>query len=151
MSPEKREEVRRSIFLNISLIRTSHNWHPRRRDHDYQSYLELVKLVPTLMEKITNPHGRTRMLFYKCVSSKFSDSSQGLTFLYSLKLLDCANNARSDDTARVKSTIANLLNNRTNNPANPLLELETRDGRGLQNDFTGRLLCPITYDWEDLA
>ncbi|KAF9783394.1 hypothetical protein BJ322DRAFT_1008007, partial [Thelephora terrestris] len=102
----------------------------RRRDRDYQSYLELAKLVPALKVRITNPHQEARMLYYA-------------------RLLDCANNARSDDTARVKPNIANLLNNRANNPASPPLDLETRDTRGLQNDFTGRLICPIKYDWED--
>ena len=74
-----------------------------------------------------------------------------MTHYYPLQLLDGANNARSDDTARVKPIIAALLNNRKNNPPTPLLDLDTRDGRGLQNDFTGRLLCPIKYDWEDLT
>ncbi|KAF9778115.1 hypothetical protein BJ322DRAFT_1214801 [Thelephora terrestris] len=114
MPPEKREEVQ------------------RRRSRDYRSYLELVKLIPTLKDRITDPHGGARMLYYA-------------------RLLDCANNARSDDTARVKPIIANLLNNRANNPANPPLDLDTREARGLQNDFTGRLLCPIMYDWEDPA
>ncbi len=26
---------------------------------------------------------------------------------------------------------------------------EERTGRGLQNDMTGRLLCPIEFDWDD--
>jgi hypothetical protein len=51
----------------------------------------------------------------------------------------------------MKSMIADLLNTRTKNPVIPSLKLKTRDERGLQNDFTGRLLCPIKYDWEDLA
>lgn len=103
------------------------------------------------MERITDAHGATtRMVYYNCVS-RLSDLLRGSTHPCFLKLLDAANNARSDDTARVKSIIASLLNNRANNPAIPPLDLETRDARGLQNDFTGRLLCPIIYDWEDLA
>ena len=66
------------------------------------------------------------------------------------QLLDGANNARSDDLSRVKLGIASLLNNRTNSPVHPSLDLDVRDGRGIQNDFTGRLLCPIKYDWNDL-
>jgi hypothetical protein len=31
-------------------------------------------------------------------------------------------------------------------PLNP----KNRDNRGFQNDFTGRLLCPIEYSWDDL-
>ena len=74
-----------------------------------------------------------------------------MTYYYPLQLLDGANNAQSNDTARVKPIIAALLNNQENSPPRPLLKLDTRDGRGLQNDFTGRLLCPIKYDWEDLT
>ena len=66
-------------------------------------------------------------------------------------MLDGANNARSDDVIRVKSGIASLLNNREISPITPPLDPDTRDSRGLQNDFTGRLLCPIKYDWEDLG
>ena len=66
-----------------------------------------------------------------------------------LQLLDSVNNTWSNDVSRVKSAIADLLNRRTNGPAIPPLDPDTRDGRGLQNDFTGRLLCPIKYDWED--
>ncbi|KAF9780716.1 hypothetical protein BJ322DRAFT_1011640, partial [Thelephora terrestris] len=105
---------------------------PRRRNRDYQSYLELVKLIPSLKDRIADPHEGSRMLYYA-------------------QLLDGANNARSDDLSRVKSGIASLLNNRTNGPPNPPLDLDTRDGRGLQNDITGKLLCPVIYDWDDPA
>ena len=69
----------------------------------------------------------------------------------SSQLLDGANNARSDDISRVKSGIASLLNTRPGGTRpDPPLDQDTRDGRGLQNDLTGRLLCPIKYDWDDL-
>ena len=66
-----------------------------------------------------------------------------------IQLLNGANNARSDDISRMKSAVADFLNQRLNGPPDPPLHLDVRDNRGLQNDFTGRLLCPITYDWED--
>ena len=66
------------------------------------------------------------------------------------QLHDGANNARSDDTSQVKSGIMSLLNNRRENCAEPPLDPDTRDGRGLYNDFTSRLLCPIKYAWDDL-
>lgn len=62
--PEKREEVRRLVLPTASLICSSHGWHPRRRDRDYQSYLEMVKLIPALKDQITNPHGGARMAYY---------------------------------------------------------------------------------------
>ena len=78
-------------------------------------------------------------------------SPQDFAYRCPPQLLDGANDARSDDLSRVKSGIASLLNNRTNLPVHPSLDLDVRDGRGLQNDFTGRLLCPIKYDWDDLG
>lgn len=88
------------------------------------------------------------MLYYSQVS-RLLGSLSDFAFYHPRQLLDGANNARSDDISRVKSSIASLLNNRTDSPVNPPLDLDTRDGRGLQNDFTGRLLCPIKYDWDD--
>ncbi|KJA27917.1 hypothetical protein HYPSUDRAFT_197489 [Hypholoma sublateritium FD-334 SS-4] len=32
---------------------------------------------------------------------------------------------------------------------NPPLNTKCRSDRGMQNDITGRLLCPIEYDWDD--
>lgn len=122
----------------------------RRHDCDYQSYLELVKLLPSLKDKIADPHEGSRILHYSWVS-RLLDLPWDLAHCCLLQLLDGANNARSDDTARVKPIIASLLNNRMNGPAIPPLDLDTRDGCGLQNDFTGRLLCPIKYDWDDLV
>lgn len=90
------------------------------------------------------------MLYYARVSS-LSYSLQSLTYRCFLQLLQGASNAQSDDTASVKPRVANLLNNRLKGPANPPFDLDTRNGRGLQNDITGRLLCPIKYDWEDLV
>ena len=88
------------------------------------------------------------MLYYAQFSQRFSSLYEPSHHCPS-QLLDGANSARSDDLSRVKSGIASLLNNRTNGPADPPLDLYTRDGRGLQNDLTGRLLCPIRYDWDD--
>ena len=58
-----------------------------------------------------------------------------------------ANDARSDDVRRVKEEIANWIN-QTYSPTTPL-SLKQRDDRGLQNDVTGRLLCPIELLWDD--
>jgi len=69
--------------------------------------------------------------------------------MFLLQLLAGANSARSDDTASVKRKIAEWLN-RSNIPAERHLPLSSRNERGLQNDITGRLLCPIEYDWDDL-
>ena len=88
------------------------------------------------------------MLYYAQVSRvfylSFESSHHGRS-----QLLDGANNARSDDISRVKSEIVTILNTRIHNPIEPALKPNTRDDQGLQNDFTGRLLCPIKYNWDD--
>jgi hypothetical protein len=59
-----------------------------------------------------------------------------------------ANDGRSDDIRRVKEEVTVWIN-QTCSPSVPL-NPKNRDNRGLQNDFTGRLLCPIEYSWDDL-
>ncbi|KAJ7703533.1 hypothetical protein B0H17DRAFT_1194067 [Mycena rosella] len=59
-----------------------------------------------------------------------------------------ARNARSDDTKNVREAIVpwlNILFPKMDPPLDP----DSRDNRGLYHDDTGRLLCPIDYDWDD--
>jgi hypothetical protein len=66
---------------------------------------------------------------------------------YTPQLQKGANDARSDDVRRVKEEVASWIN-QTLSPTAPL-STKQRDDRGLQNDVTGRLLCPIEYSWDD--
>ncbi len=66
---------------------------------------------------------------------------------YTLQLQKGANDARSDDVRRVKEEVASWIN-QTLSPTAPL-SMKQRDDRGLQNDVTGRLLCPIEFSWDD--
>lgn len=149
---ESREEMKRQVFQLLAYISTFSRFrtgHFRRRNRDYQSYLELIKLIPSLKDVIADPgHEGSRMDYYaqvRCQLNLLCDFSHRCHS----KLLEGANNARSDDTSRVKSAVASLLNNRASGRPNVPLDLDTRDQRGLQNDVTGRLLCPIKYDWDD--
>lgn len=58
------------------------------------------------------------------------------------------NDARSDDTSRLKIAVAEWLNSRTETITR--LSAKGKDERGLDHDVTGRLICPIDYDWDDL-
>jgi hypothetical protein len=63
-----------------------------------------------------------------------------------------ANDARSDDTSRLKIAVAEWLNSR--DPYNASLgeariPTKEKEGRGMGNDCTGRLLCPIEHDWDN--
>lgn len=87
-----------------------------------------------------------------------------------IKLQTGASDARSDDTGRLKVAIAEWLNTREprkkphNSSGNgddsetdnsdcdtPSLKLSLRgkEDRGISNGITGRLICPIDYDWDD--
>ena len=64
-----------------------------------------------------------------------------------------ANDAHSDDTSRLKVAVGHWVNasiqeSSTNDTSN-LLDPTTQERRGINNDVTGRLLCPINYDWDD--
>ncbi|KAF8145661.1 hypothetical protein K438DRAFT_2097397, partial [Mycena galopus ATCC 62051] len=57
-------------------------------------------------------------------------------------------NARSDDTKNLKAAIVLWLQRLFINM--PALDVESREDRGIYNDFAGALLCPTEYDWNDL-
>jgi hypothetical protein len=88
-----------------------------------------------------------------------------------IKLQTGANDARSDDTAKLKAAIAVWLNARESKKRwhdssrledgddsetdsncqynTPVLSLKGKDERGMSNNITGRLICPIDYDWDN--
>lgn len=65
-----------------------------------------------------------------------------------LQLIRGANDARGDDINTIKKAVANFLNKCSD--TQPPLQADDRSTRGLQHDTTGRLLCPIEYDWDDI-
>jgi len=67
-----------------------------------------------------------------------------------LKLKTGADRAWADDTNRLKIAVANWLNN-AQQRAEPLLKPEDKLRRGFHHDVTGRLLCPVDYDWLDIS
>ncbi|PPR01365.1 hypothetical protein CVT26_015414 [Gymnopilus dilepis] len=58
-------------------------------------------------------------------------------------------NAPSDDISRIKSFLVKWLYEEILN-LSPPLEEDDREDRGLSHDMTGRLLCPVEFDWDDL-
>ncbi|KAJ7491557.1 hypothetical protein B0H11DRAFT_1911815 [Mycena galericulata] len=61
-----------------------------------------------------------------------------------------ARNARSDDTKNVREAIVPWLNVAIPG-IDPPLETDSRNNRGLYHDNMGAELCPIEFDWEDMA
>lgn len=61
-----------------------------------------------------------------------------------------ADGARSDDTGRLKIAVVSWVND-LYGASNPALRANSKDERGLENDHTGRLLCPSEFSWDDLV
>ncbi|KAG5634192.1 hypothetical protein H0H81_002993 [Sphagnurus paluster] len=102
----------------------------RDRDCMYAAYLELCALVPGFKANLLNTDGAV-------LNTYISSLTRG------------ANDARSDDISKLMKAVAHWLNElgTTTTTLNP----EDRSMRGLKHDTTGRLLCPIEYDWDDEA
>jgi hypothetical protein len=58
-----------------------------------------------------------------------------------------ANDARGDDVLSIREAVANWLNKAY--PTHTPLDISCRRSRGIKHETTGRLLCPIEYDWTD--
>ncbi|KAG2084830.1 hypothetical protein BD769DRAFT_1374681 [Suillus cothurnatus] len=76
-----------------------------------------------------------------------SAEHETLAFAYS-KLNESSDGARGDDCAGLKRSVAEWLMECTPAP-NPVIHKQDKTGRGFYNDVTGRLLCPVDYDWSD--
>lgn len=61
-----------------------------------------------------------------------------------------ATDARGDDISDMKYSVAEWLNQSNALEATERLNAHDRTTRGLQHDVTGKLLCPIEFDWDDL-
>ena len=147
LTVERKEERRRWVPHEVTTQPSPHGWNPQvpqpqlwvvppayqaasfleESGHRSTQWVEVAILCP----------GKLIILF---IVNILLEPSQ---------LHDGTNNAYSNDTSWVKSGVVSLLNNRGVNCADPPLDPNTRDGRGLHNDFTGKLLCPIKYAWDD--
>ncbi|KAI6003926.1 hypothetical protein EDD15DRAFT_2360192 [Pisolithus albus] len=59
-----------------------------------------------------------------------------------------ADGARGDDGAMLKAAVAQWLNESQPPPDPPFSSWE-KYGRGFNHDITGKLLCPVDYDWSN--
>ncbi|KAG1896523.1 uncharacterized protein F5891DRAFT_958426, partial [Suillus fuscotomentosus] len=101
-------------------------------DRRYRSYKKLVTWCPSVRKLLTS----------------VAENGE-LCHIYS-KLNKGANGARADDTTQLKVTVASWLMQLTPSPS-PVIHGQDKLGRGLNNDATGRLICPVDYDWNDLV
>ncbi|KAF7973006.1 hypothetical protein HWV62_16384 [Athelia sp. TMB] len=97
----------------------------------YKSYLELVNQVPLLKHLLEQ-----------------GESEPVQVLLRNTQLKKGSDNARSDDTAKLKAAIVPWVD-AAFGTSTPPLRSDSKFERGLDNDITGRLLCPGEYSWDD--
>jgi hypothetical protein len=113
----------------------------------YKAYVLLLQLVPQLKEMLEDSSVDTVAFNHFIAQVRCHLDIRVSLSLNTSKLQKGANDARSDDVRRVKEEVANWIN-QSLSPTTPF-SLKHRDDRGLQNDITGRLLCPIELSWDD--
>ncbi|KAJ3756362.1 hypothetical protein EV360DRAFT_85034 [Lentinula raphanica] len=143
----------------------------RRLERGYNAVLILNKSVfPKFLEKIKGAEGEhiIRELQKGANSSRAFDTSKVLNFIgdelnkevqsiNQTRLKEYEDRLRANVTpSNVSSTSVSHMTGSSASPSTPVLEQmeefrpNSRDNRGLQNDITGRLLCPAEFDWNDL-
>ncbi|KAG6379161.1 hypothetical protein JVT61DRAFT_11601 [Boletus reticuloceps] len=99
-------------------------------DRLYSAYKQLVHWQPSLGRLINSqehlPH----------LTGIFRELNQG------------ADSSRGDDAASLKRSVIHWLKVAFPH-AKAGLEPDEKTGRGFDHDLTGRLLCPVDYNWED--
>jgi hypothetical protein len=106
----------------------------------------LNTLIPGFEQKATAAENTASY----CAPVSITTILHGLRpFSHYIQLQTGANDARSDDTSRLKIVVAEWLNSRTPSTSHTRLTAKGKDERGINHDITGHLLCPIDYDWDD--
>ncbi|KIK82396.1 hypothetical protein PAXRUDRAFT_832234 [Paxillus rubicundulus Ve08.2h10] len=98
--------------------------------YQYRSYQKLIRWCPSIR---------------KLMQSDMDTYQLNITYR---QLNQGADGARGDDASMLKVTVATWLMEQTPCPE-PAIHSRDKASRGFNHDVTGRLLCPVDYDWED--
>lgn len=116
-----------------------------RQDRTYRGYELLVQNVKGFEEKLLELDAPQLSTYFRDVSH----SSQSLLPSSQIHQLRKGSGAsRGDDAANLKPTVAAWIGplfdpTHTHPPISPTNKSE----RGFEHEVTGRLLCPIEFDW----
>ncbi|KAI6006778.1 hypothetical protein EDD15DRAFT_2152885 [Pisolithus albus] len=100
----------------------------------YRAYEKLIQWCPSV-HKLVCPAGDAATAGFE-VALACKELQKG------------ADGARGDDGATLKAAIAQWLNESRPAPDPPFSSWE-KHGRGFNHDITGKLLCPVDYDWSN--
>lgn len=114
-----------------------------------RSYDRLLKHIPYLKNMLERDDTEGLLALYKNVSHVFMSYTWQCSFAYEApKLRKGSDGARGDDAAQLKKVVVSWIDE-IFGPSKPALKPRSKDERGFGNDFTGRLLCPGEFDWDD--
>lgn len=60
-----------------------------------------------------------------------------------------ADGARGDDASSLKGEVIEWIITASTEQVEPPLSTRDKEGHGMNHMITGRLLCPVDYDWAD--
>ncbi|KAI5984229.1 hypothetical protein EDD15DRAFT_2375483 [Pisolithus albus] len=104
------------------------------QQYTYRAYEKLVQWCPSIR---------------KLVGLAAEADTAGLDVaLACTELQKGADGARGDDCATLKTAVAQWLNE-SRPPPDPPFNSREKYGRGFNHDLTGKLLCPVDYNWAD--
>ncbi|KZP24373.1 hypothetical protein FIBSPDRAFT_735796 [Athelia psychrophila] len=110
------------------------------------SYLELVRYIPVVASLRNHVEPLVALLanVSDCVGHLFFLSLTSLQ----IQINKGADMARGDDASTLKVVVVSWVYEAFG-PSVPSLVGGTKDGRGLHNEHTGRLLCPCEFNWAE--
>ncbi|KAF7970326.1 hypothetical protein HWV62_24346 [Athelia sp. TMB] len=114
----------------------------------HRSYLKLMEQVPLLRHLLEQGENANIQTLYHNVSPLIP--LYAMDSLSNFQLRVGSDQARGDDTAKLKAATVPWVN-ATFGASTPPPSPQTKHERGLDNDHTGRLLCPGEFSWDDLT
>ncbi|KAF9051312.1 hypothetical protein BJ165DRAFT_1524262 [Panaeolus papilionaceus] len=103
-----------------------------QQERTFKGFRIMLSMVPALRTMLTDP----------------DTNPEGLDRFVAI-LQQGASNGRTDDSRNVREAVGNWLNLTYKPKPEDVFDVNSRAKRGLQNDITGSLLCPVDYDWSD--
>src|ERR1700683_3880674 len=112
-----------------------------------RAYTVLIKQVPLAKSLVEHGDAETLAALYRNVSELLPVFLQILSRSF-WQLRKGSDNARGDDAGNLKSAIVAWVNDQYG-LSTPVLRVDSKKERGLENDHTSRLLCPAEFDWDN--
>ena len=88
-------------------------------------------------------------LFYKNVHILCFLPSLCLSSVFLNQVSKGSDMARGDDAGSLKTVVVEWVDKAFGVSA-PLLRPKYKEGRGVENDYCGKLLCPAEFDWDNV-